>query len=183
MKARLLFIFLLLGSLPVQAQEDQQNKYRGSVGLGGGRLYGFDMGLRADYRVMEQVTANIGLGFNKVTPILGMQYHIRSQRQLWQPRVGLHYGVVDSLDVSLPVSEGSNYYYQKNYLCKGWALEAGQSFNFGASRRHGLDFTFMLRLGNDQKNEKREELGLSEAWLEELDQTVDSFNIGYRYNY
>lgn len=183
MKAIPLVIFSLLFSLPLYAQQDQQNTYRGSVGLGGGMLYGFDWGLRADYWVTNQVTANIGIGIDNPTPILGMQYHIRSQRQLWQPRVGLHYGVVDSLDASLPVKGSSNTYYQKTYLFKGFALEAGQSFNFGASRRHGLDLAFMLRLGSDQKKKKREELGLSEGWFDNLDQTFHSFNIGYRYNY
>lgn len=183
MKALPLVIFPLLFSLPVCAQQDQQNIYRGSIGLGGGVLYGFDSGLRADYRLTEEVTANIGMGFYKLTPILGMQYHIRSQRELWQPRVGLHYGVVDSLDVSVPVSEGSNYYNQKHYLFKGWALELGQSFNFGASRRHGWDLTFTLRLGDDQKKEKREELGLSEAWFDSLEQSFNAINLGYRYNY
>ncbi len=38
MKAPLLFIFSLLFSLPLYAQ---QNLYCGSVGLGGGMLYGF----------------------------------------------------------------------------------------------------------------------------------------------
>ena len=41
----------------------------------------------------------------------------------------------------------------------------------------------MLRLGNDQKNEKREELELGEAVLDELAQGFDSLNFGYRYNY
>jgi hypothetical protein len=183
MKALPLAIFSLFFSLPVSAQEDQHNMYRGSVGLGGGMLYGFDSGLRADYRVAEQVTANIGIGFNNSTPILGMQFHIRPQHKLWQPRVGLHYGVVDSLDASLPVNGSSNTYYQKTYLFKGFALEAGQSFNFGASRRHGLDLTFTLRLGSDKKKKKREELGLGEGWFESIDQTFDSINVGYRYNY
>lgn len=183
MKAIPLVIFSLLFSLPVYAQEDQQNNYRGSVGLGGGMLYGFDVGLRADYRIAEQLTVNIGMGFDNSIPILGMQYHIGSQRKLWQPRVGLHYGVIDSLDVSLPVSGSSNTYYQKTYLFKGFALEAGQSFNFGAARRHGLDLTFTLRLGSDQKKKKREELGLGEGWFDNIDQTFNSFNLGYRYNY
>ena len=183
MKATPLVIFTLFFSLPLCAQQDQKNRYRGSVGLGGGMLYGFDFGVRADYRVGTQVTVNIGMGLDNPAPILGMQYHMRSQNQLWQPRVGLHYGVVDSLEVLLPVSEGSNYYYQKNYLFKSFAFEAGQSFNFGAARRHGLDLTFMLRLGSDQKKKKREELGLSEGWFDNLDKTFDSFNIGYRYSY
>ncbi len=183
MKATHLIIFSFLFSLPVYAQQNQENSYRGSIGVGSGMLYGFDSGLRADYRIAEQVTANIGMGFNNSTPTLGMQFHIRPQHKLWQPRVGLHYGVVDSLDASLPVSESSNTYYQKTYLFKGFMLEAGQSFNFGASRRHGLDLTFTLRLGSDQKKEKREELGLGEGWFDNLDQTFDSFNLGYRYNY
>ncbi len=151
MKARPLAIFLLLFSLPVSAQEGQHNQYRGSIGIGGGMLYGFDTGLRADYRIAEQVTVNIGMGFNNSTLTLGMQHHIRPEYKLWQPRIGLHYGVVDSLDVYLPVSGSSNTYYQKTYLFKGFALEVGQSFNFGKSRRHGLDLTFTLRLGSDQK--------------------------------
>ncbi len=183
MKATHLIIFSFLFSLPVSAQEDQQNTYRGSIGVGGGMLYGFDSGLRADYRVAEQVTANVGMGVNKQTPTLGMQFHIRSQHKLWQPRVGLHYGIVESLDASLPVSGSSNTYYQKTFLFKGFMLEAGQSFNFGASRRHGLDLTFTLRLGSDQKTKKREELGLGEGWFDNLDQAFDSFNLGYRYNY
>lgn len=183
MKAFPLVIFPLLLSLPLHAQENQQNTYRGSVGIGGGMLYGFDAGLRADYRVAEQVTANIGMGFNNSTPTVGMQFHLRSQHKLWQPRIGLHYGIVDSLDVSLPVAGSSNAYYQKTYLFKGFMFEAGQSFNFGAARRHGLDLTFTLRLGSDQKEKKREELGLGEGWFDNLDQTFDSFNLGYRYNY
>lgn len=183
MKVIPLVIFPLLFSLPVYAQQNQEKIYRGSVGLGGGMLYGFDVGLRADYRLAEQVTANIGMGFNNSTPTVGMQFHIRPQHKLWQPRVGLHYGVVDSLDASLPVSESSNTYYQKTYLFKGFMLEAGQSFNFGASRRHGLDLTFTLRLGSDQKKQKREELGLGEGWFDNLDQTFNSLNLGYRYNY
>ncbi len=183
MKTALTFIFLSLTSLPLHADENQHNLYRGSIGLGGGMLYGFDQGLRADYRFTEQASVNIGAGFDNQVPVVGTQVHIRPQNKRWQPRLGLHYGIVDSLDVSLPVSEDSRSYYQKTYFFKGFALEIGQSFNFGKSRRHGLDLTFTKRMGSDQKKKKREELGLGEGWFDNLDESLNAFNLGYRYNY
>lgn len=183
MKATFLLISALLASLPLYAQQNQQNMYRGSLGAGVGTLYGFDAGIRIDYRLAEQITVNLGVGEDSPSPTVGAQIHIRPQSVNWQPRLGLHYGVVDTLEVSLPVSEGSYNYYEKKYYFKGLALELGQSFNFGASRRHGLDISFTLRLGDDKKDKKREELGVAEGWFDNLDRSLDSFNIGYRYNY
>ncbi|WP_323813483.1 hypothetical protein [Cellvibrio sp. NN19] len=183
MKVFSLMALLACASLPVHAQENQHNHYRGSIGLGAGMLYGLDVGLRADYRITEQVTVNLGMGFDEQNPSIGMQYHFVPQNRMWQPRIGLHYGVIDSLEASLPVDESNTKYYQKTYYFKGFAFEAGQSFNFGKSRRHGVDLSFTLCLGSDQKEKKREELGMSEGWFEELDQAYNTFNIGYKYNY
>ena len=183
MKVFSLMALLACASLPVHAQENQHNDYCGSIGLGYGMLYGFEVGLRADYRITEQVTVNLGMGFDEQNPSIGMQYHLVPQDQLWQPRIGLHYGVIDSLEISVPAKEYGAGYYQKTLYFKGFAFEAGQSFNFGKSRRHGVDISFTLRLGSDKKEKKREELGMSEGWFEELDQAYNTFNIGYEYNY
>lgn len=89
----IVFICLLLSSSALFAQEF----FRGAVGIGGGMLYGFSAGARFDYRLSKHVL--IGVGQGGYTPTTGLRFHSRSQRKLWQPRLGLHYGTIESVAI------------------------------------------------------------------------------------
>lgn len=174
-KKAIVFICLLLSSSALFAQEP----FRGAVGVGGGMLYGFGAGARFDYRLSEHIS--IGVGQGGYTPTTGLRFHFRSQRKLWQPRLGLHYGTIESVDLSRPETTGG--YSRKTYDFRDFAAEVGQGFHFGAARRHAVDLSVTFALGDGGEDKKREELGASNGWLESVDNAFDAINIGYSYHF
>jgi hypothetical protein len=109
-------------------------------------------GVRLDYRLSEHIS--IGVGQGGYTPTTGLRFHFRSQRKLWQPRVGLHYGTIESVHIS--GSETNGGYSRKAYNFRDFAIELGQGFHFCAARRHVIDLsvTFALQDGGEEKNAK-----------------------------
>ncbi|HEY7885696.1 MAG TPA: hypothetical protein VIC08_12205 [Cellvibrionaceae bacterium] len=172
----ILLIIIALASLPAHAWTEN----RLGLGLGVGLLYGSEVGVKLDYRINERLAVTLGQGH--ITPSVGLQWYFRDPVKRWQPRFGLHHGVVDSMNVYIDDVVGNNDYQREEYF-RDIYVELGSYVSLGRNKSHAIEFAFSLALGDGGKDKRREELGLSKGWFESLDKAFTAFNIGYRYNF
>lgn len=177
---------LVAGCIIVSAQSIAAEHFNGSVAVGYGMIYGV-RGVKLEYALTDRVFAAVGLGD---VPSAGLQYYFREEKVMWRPKIGLYYGRVarSSMEYCYHCDPGNNGMlfsdFDKNY--KGVAVELGQNFQFGRSRRHAIEFGITIRLNDGGKADKERELsnqGYRSSWGDFAEPVFSALNFGYKYNF
>ncbi len=155
---------------------------KGSIGIGFGIPYGI-LGVNGDITIKKKLNLSVGLGQyyenNTSAYNIGLKYFIRDNEKIWRPRVSILYGSNAFLNFTYP--DGS----AKTVSYSGFNLGIGQQWNFGKTRKHGIDLDILYMLSDGGYDDDWNDFAANPENIiyKEKSNNKIKFSFGYRHNF
>lgn len=156
MKTKLLIVAALILCMSVKAQEEQRFNFGAGLGLNYGGI-GANMSFHPHQ--MIGISGHLGHNLADVNAGIGFNLYLGSPDKVYRPVLKALYGY----NAVIIIVDGSE--YNKSYY--GPSFGFGNSFRFGASKKHGFDVDLFLPIRSSEFKDDYDDLD-NDPYVEDL---------------